>query len=219
MCEPVSLTMAAVSAGAAVTQIMGAQQAQATGEAEETARKIAQDGLIEENKRRSTEDYLTKVKLEQRAQMEEHEAVAMKGFDIKQQMIKSVGTATASAAERGVEGSTVDSIVSDFEFQANAEAGRIYQSQRNTDAQHTQNLEAARLERHYNNESMQPYIKKQQKPVDYFGPIFGAAAQTLGTGAQVGAFRPSGGLTSKLTSTGTGLTQSDYTRHSLAAIK
>jgi len=181
MCEPISVGMGVMAIAGAASSIMAQQQAASAGDATEEARRIEQDNVIEENRRRASEDYLNTVRLTQTRQEEEHSAVVQKVSDVRQQQAHSVATAGASAAERGVTGRTVDQIMSDYAFMASEEAGRLHENQSRADRQHGETIRAAQTEFNVRSTSIRPYVKQMQKPVDYFSPIFQAAGQTMGT--------------------------------------
>jgi len=158
--------------------IMGAQQANSTAKANENAKKNAQDDLIMENRKRATHDYLREVRLEQLNEIQETSSLTEKSNDISKNAAAATGTAVASAAERGVAGRSLDTIISDFDFQQNQEVGRLRINQEMKNAQHTENIAASGDQ--FNNAvtAVQPYVPRVQPPVDYFGPIFGAIGGT-----------------------------------------
>jgi hypothetical protein len=190
MCEPVTI-MGGLAAAGAATSIMGQMQAHKAGESVEEARRIEQENMIAENRRRTTNDYLTQTRLERDQQSQEEAAVAMKGADIAKETRRTVATGTASAAERGVSGRTIDDIAADYDFQANEETGRLKQNQADANRQHEEAIKGYGTQYSNRIADVRPYVKQPVKPVDYFGPIFGAASQTLGTGVASGAFKAS----------------------------
>lgn len=191
-CDPITLTVAGagMAVGGAGMNIYGQFQARDQHNAVEEYRRKAQEDAMEENRRRATYDYLNSTRLEQTQQQQETEAVAQKSMDVAQQATRSVATGVASAAERGVAGRTVDQIAQDFDFMANEETGRIKANQELTNQQHAENIKSYGVE--YNNRvaSMKPYVKEPAKPIDFFGPIFGAGSQILNTDLAVSNANP-----------------------------
>lgn len=189
MCEPVTLAMGGMAVAGAGMNIYSQFQARDAHNSVEEYRRLEQENVIEENRRRATHDYLTSTRLELEAQSQEHDAVAMKTHDLNQQSRLSVATGMASAAERGVAGRTVDQIAQDFDFMANEETGRLKMNQQLADRQHAENNRAAGTEFYNRVTAVKPYVKTPAKQIDFFGPIFQAGAQTLNTGVATGAFK------------------------------
>lgn len=180
-CEPVTITMAAMGAAQAGMTIASQYQARDTHNSVEEHRRQQQEVAIEENRRRATHDYITSVRLEQQQAYQEQEAVRQKSMDIERQGDASVATGMASAAERGVAGRTVNQIATDFDFMANEETGRLQENQKIANLQHNENIRAYGSEYSNRVSSLKPYVKTPAAPVDFFGPVFRAGAQTLGT--------------------------------------
>lgn len=177
MCEPVTLLAAAsmgASAGGAVTNIIGANTTRQMNKGYENQKKNAQDDLIIENRKRATHDYLREVRLEQLEQAQEESSLSEQSNDIAKQADAATGQAVASAAERGVSGNNLDTILSDYEFQQNQEVGRLRINQDQKNQQHTENIAGSKDSFDYRVASVKPYVPRVQPPVDYFGPIFGA---------------------------------------------
>lgn len=180
ICYPLVI-MGAMAAASAAAQIAAQQQAQAQGAAAEDAQRIESENAIEINRRRATGDYLTQTRLEETARMQEEESLAEKSSDVFRQANKTKGTGAASAAERGIAGRTVDQIAQEYDFAANLETGRLRENQKLANAQHNENIAANGTEYTNRVTSIQPYNMQPQKPVDYFGPVFGAASQLVQT--------------------------------------
>lgn len=200
MCEPVTISMGVMAAVGAGLNIAGQSEQNKAAKGMEKNKQAAQADLIEENRRRATKDYLRQVNAEQLQQRQETESVAEKSYDLMRQSRKTVATGMASAAERGVSGRTVDQIASDYNFQADLEIGRIKENQKNANIQHQRKLQGFRDEYDYRASAVKPYTPKPVAPVDYFGPIFGAAAQTVQTGigtGLIGGGKSAGSITSK----------------------
>lgn len=189
MCAPAMLMMGALSAAQAGTSIYGQFQARKQHNAVEEMKRQHQEIAIEENRRRATDDYLNSVRLEQTQQHQEEQSVAVKSLDVAREATRTIATATASAAERGVAGRSVDQIAADFEFAANEETGRLKQNQKISNQQHSENIRSLGTEFTGRVSAMKPYIKQPAKPIDFFGPVFQAGAQTLNTGVATGAFK------------------------------
>lgn len=166
--------MGAMAAGGAATSIIGQNTQRQMNKGVENQMKNAQDDLIMENRRRATHDYLRQVRLEQLSQTQEHDALATESADVAKQKDAATGQAVASAAERGVEGNSVATTISDFEFQQNREVGRLRLNQSMKDNQHTEAIAADKDTYDYRVAAEKPYVPRAQAPVDYFGPIFGA---------------------------------------------
>lgn len=206
-CEPVTLAMAGMGVAQAGMNIYGQFQARDAHNATEEYRRLEQENVIEENRRRATKDYLTSVRLEQTQQQQETESVAQKSFDVFQQATRSVATGMASAAERGVAGRTVDQIAADFDFMANEETGRLKENQKLSDLQHVENIRSYGTEYSNRIAAVKPYVKTPAKPIDFFGPIFQAGAQTLNTGVNVA--KVSGGFDKAFLGSGFGAEKSN----------
>lgn len=190
MCEPVTISMGVIAAASAATAIIGQQQQKKAAKGFENQKKQATDFQISETRKRATDDYLNQVRVEQNQQRQEQEAVVEKSGDVAKQGNAAVATAQASAAERGIGGGrSVDQVLADYRLQQDVEVGRLERNQGMKDQQHVENLRG--FDTQYNNRasSITPYQEKPVAPVDYFGPIFGAAATTLSTGAATGAFK------------------------------
>lgn len=186
MCEPVSITMGVMAVAGAAASIAGQEKQRSMTNTMEDRKKMAQNDLIAENRRRATKDYLRQVAGEQLQQRQQEEGVAEKSNDIARQARKTVATGLASAAERNVAGRTIDSIVSDYDFQADLEIGRIKENQKLANIQHDRKVSAYGDEFQARATAAKPYQVRPANPVDYFGPIFGAASQTLGAGVASG---------------------------------
>jgi hypothetical protein len=184
-----TIAMGTMAAGSAAMSIAGQFQAAGAHNSSEEARRIANQNAMDENRRRATHDYLTQTRLEREQQAQEVASVAQKSFDVRREATRSVGTALASAAERGVAGRTVDMIAADFDFMADEETGRLRANQKLANRQHDENIRASGTEWQNRVTSIQPYQKTPAKPIDFFGPVFQAGAQTLQTGVSTGAFK------------------------------
>lgn len=189
MCSPMMLGMGALSAASAGANIYGQFQSNKQHNAVEESRRQQQETAIEENRRRATNDYLNSVRLEQTQQHQEEQSVAVKSMDVTREATRTIAVGEASAAERNVSGRTVDQIASDFEFAANEETGRLKQNQKISNQQHTENIRSLGTEFSGRVTAVKPYIKQPAKPLDLFGPVFQAGAQTLNTGVATGYFK------------------------------
>lgn len=172
-------------AGAAMG-VMGSVANNKNAKKTEEARRIARDQQIAENRRRATNDYLNQVRLEQTAQAQENVALAERTTDIARQRDNTVGTAVASAAERGVDGRTVDQIVQDYHFQSDQESGRLRINQKGRDQQHWTNIQNQDRQ-YYNRITGTPtYAQQPVAPVDYFGPALSLAGNLGKAGMAAG---------------------------------
>ncbi|MDK2742111.1 MAG: hypothetical protein NDI90_04295 [Nitrospira sp. BO4] len=189
-CEPVTMAMGGMSLASAGMNIYGQFQARDTHNQTEEYRRLEQENVIEENRRRATHDYLTNTRLEQQQEDQEKAALAQKVVDLQMQADRSIATGIASAAERGVAGRTVDQIVSDFDFMANEESGRLKENQKLASLQHGENIRSLGTEYSNRIAAVKPYVKQPAKPIDFFGPIFQAGAQTLSTDVAVSRANP-----------------------------
>ena len=178
-CEPVTLAMGGMAAAGAATQIMGQVQGNKMARSVEEAKRLEQENVINETRRRATDDYLNQTRLEQEQQSQEEEALSQKTMDVNRQTQRTTATGTASAAERNVAGRTIEAITSDYEFQANEETGRLKQSQALANLQHTENIRGYKTQYTNRVTDARPYVPRPIAPVDYFGPIFGAGTQVL----------------------------------------
>ncbi|HEV8328935.1 MAG TPA: hypothetical protein VGQ08_15775 [Nitrospiraceae bacterium] len=169
---------AAVGAvGGGVMGILGGQASNKAAKAAEEARRVEQENVIRENRRRATEDYLNQTRLEREQQSQEEAAVATKGADIAKETQREVATSTASAAERGVAGRTIDDIAADYEFQADVETGRLKANQAMANRQHEEQLKGYSTDYVNRVTDVRPYVPKSVAPVDYFGPVFSTVGQ------------------------------------------
>ena len=155
--------------------IMSANSSRQANKAYQDQQKAAQDLVILENRKRATHDYLREVRLEQLAEVQETAAMGEHANDISKQAAIAKGTAVASAAERGVSGASLDTILSDYEFQQNQEVGRLHINQQMRNAQHGEAIGSYRDQFDERVSMAKPYVPRPQNPVDYYGPIFGAA--------------------------------------------
>lgn len=180
--------MGGMAAAGAAVSIMGQMQAKNVAEATEEAKRLEQERVVTETRRRATDDYLNQTRMEMDRQTQEEAAVSVKSGDVMKETKRAVATGTASAAERGVAGRTVEQIAADYDFQANEETGRLKQTQALANQQHTENKRGMSTEYANRLADARPYVPKQQAPVDYFGPVFAAGGQTLNTAVATGAF-------------------------------
>jgi hypothetical protein len=167
------------AAGAVVgagMSIMSASASNKANKAYQDQQKAAQDLVILENRKRATHDYLREVRLEQLSEVQEETALGEKAYDISKATAATKGTAVASAAERGVSGQSLDTVLSEYEFQQNQEVGRLRINQTMRNAQHGENIGSYRDQFDERVSMAKPYIPRPQNPVDYYGPIFGAAS-------------------------------------------
>jgi len=163
--------------GGGVMGALGSKSANAAAKATEEARRIEQENMIMETRRRATGDYLDQTRMEREQQAQEEAAVALKGADIAKETRRSVATGTASAAERGVAGRSIDQINADYEFMANEEVGRIKANQAMANRQHAEVIRGMGTQFENRVADVRPYVKKAVAPVDYFGPAFQAVGQ------------------------------------------
>jgi hypothetical protein len=185
---------AAGAVGGAAMGIIGSQKANKAAKKAEEAKRIEQDRVIAETRKRATQDYLTQVRLEQLQKTQEETAIAEKAVDITRQRDETVGTAVSSAAERGVDGRTVDQIVADYHFQASQETGRLYINQAMKNQQHGENMNQFEDQYGQRFNSQKAYQKKPIAPVDYFSPIFGAVGDLGKIAMASGAGKTGGSL-------------------------
>jgi hypothetical protein len=188
--------MAMVAGGSAIagaaTNIIGQNTTRQMNKGYENQKKNAQDDLILENRKRATHDYLREVRLEQLTQAQETSSLAEQSQDTLKQAAGATGEAKASAAERGVAGNNLETIISDYDFQQNQEVGRLRINQEMKNNQHTEAIAADKDSFDYRVASVKPYVPRPQAPVDYFGPIFGAVS-SIGQGAMsAGVGKPAG---------------------------
>lgn len=192
MCEPVSITMGVMAAGAAVTSIVGANNARQAAKGTEENRRKSVESQIAENRRRATADYIQTVRDEQLTQRQEEDSVTQKIQDQSFTERAAASTAKVSAAERGVSGQSLALIDADYRYQTDVASSRLQLNQDQANYQHKRNIQNAGAE--YNNRasSLTPYIPKPQAPVDYLGPIFQAGGQAMSGGVSTGAFKKAG---------------------------
>lgn len=182
---------AATTAASAAASIAAQSKQRSAMNTMEDRKAAAQNDLIAENRRRSTQDYIKQVEAEQLQQRQQEESVAEKGYDIARQTAKTKAVATASAAERNVAGRTISQIVNDYDFQANMEIGRLKENQKLANIQHGQRISGFGTEFENRASSVKPYVKTPAPSVDYFGPIFGAAGKMTNYAVATGAIKPS----------------------------
>lgn len=193
-CEPTSLTLASmgVAVAGAGTSIAGQVQQNSAAKQVERQKAEAVDEQITENRRRATADFLAKVQDEQLQQSQEQQALEEHLGDLKKQERDANSKAIVAAGESGVVGQSLSAIRADYRLQMEQAAARLGINQEQADWQHTRNIQAYGVE--YNNRatSIQPYQQQPVKPVDYFGPIFGAVGQSLNTMVNTQAIRGMG---------------------------
>lgn len=203
------MTIAAgtMMAAGAASSIVAQNNARQVAKGNENAMKNAQDDVIIENRKRATHDYLREVRLERLASTQETEALTEKSNDIAHSVADAKGTAVASAAERGVAGRSLDTILSDFDFQQNQEIGRLRVNQEMKDQQHQENIGGYYDQYTARVTEVKPYVPRTQAPVDYFTPIFGMAGGMAGSMKGLGAI--TGGAGAAKTAP-TDITPKDY---------
>lgn len=178
--------------GGAVMGVIGSKQQNKAAKAFELAKRNAQDDLIIENRNRATKDYLRNVRLEQLNAQQETEALSEATNDVSKQTTATQATATASAAERGVAGRSVEMLIEDYTFQQSQEVGRLRTNQSMKNAQHTENIGGYQDQFDQRVAAVKPYVPRTQPPVDYFGPIFGVMSTLGNVGMASGAGKPAG---------------------------
>lgn len=183
-CDPVTATAGAglLSAGSAVTSIIGQNTNRQLQKGTENQRFLARQDQIAENQKRATADYLAQVSDENLKMTQEHQSNAEQFNDNTKTQRRGDADAEVAAAEGNVAGHNLDAIHNDYQMQTDFVNGRIATNQQWADYQHTRN-DQGYANAYYNRAtSIQPYQKAVQPPVDYFGPIFGAAGNTTRTG-------------------------------------
>jgi hypothetical protein len=189
---------AAGAVGGAAMGIIGSRNANKAAKQAEEAKRIEQDRVIAETRKRATQDYLTQVRLDQLQRTQEETAISEKAGDIVRQRDLTVSTAVSSAAERGVDGRSLDQILESYHFEASQETGRLYINQAMKNQQHGENQNQYLDQYGQRFNSQKAYQKKPIAPVDYFSPIFGAVGDmgkiAMASGAgKTGGTLPSGG--------------------------
>ncbi len=191
-CEPVSVLTGlslAVAAGGAASSIAGQQgQNSAAKQVQDQNAKAVDDQIIE-NRKRATQDYLMAVQDEQLQQAQERQALVEKELDLSRTERDANSKAVVAAAESGVSGQSLAAIQADYRFQQDQAAAKLGINQDNANYQHSRNIDAHGVQYRNRATSIQPYQRQPVKPVDYFGPIFGAVGAGLNAGVQTGAFR------------------------------
>lgn len=190
------------AAGAVAGGVMGgisANNARQVAKGNENARRNAQDDLIIQDRARATHDYLREVRLEQLQATQEQEALTERANDIAHTVADAKSTTLASAAERGVAGRSLDSILADFDFQQNQEVGRLRINQSMKDQQHVENTGGYADQFTARATSEQRYIPKTQPATDYFMPIFGLVGNLAQATKGVGNITGGAGKTSDIT--------------------
>lgn len=175
MCEPTTIVAGTMMAAGAVSSIVAQNNARQVAKGNENAMKNAVDDQIIENRKRATNDYLRDVRLEELQSDQENRAVMEKSGDIARNTLEAKGTTVASAAERGVAGRSLDTILANFDFQQEQEIGRLRINQEMKDQQHVENAGSYADQFTARVTAVKPYIPRTQPPVDYFTPVFGMA--------------------------------------------
>lgn len=189
-CEPATLTMASmgIAAAGAGASIAGQSQANSAAKQVEQQKEKAVDEQIRENRRRATSDYLAKVQDEMLIEYQEKQALAEREIDMNRTARAAGASANVAAAESGVAGQSLAAIHADYQFQLEQAKGRLGINQEQANYQHTRNIQAYGKEYENRATAVQPYQKQPVKPVDYFGPIFGAFGQSLNTAVNTQLF-------------------------------
>ncbi len=178
MCLPV---VAAVAAAGAVTNIIGQNTARQAAKGAENQKRLAVEEQIASNNKRATADYLQSTSDENQKMTQEHQSNAEKFNDNSMKLRAAGADANVAAAEGNVAGHNLDAIHSDYQMQTDKANGRISTNQQWADYQHTRNDQGYANTLANREASIQPYQMKTQAPVDYFGPIFGAAGNIAGS--------------------------------------
>lgn len=190
MCEPATLTAAsvAISAAGAGASIAGQTQQNSAARAVERQKSEAVNDQITENRRRATADFIAKVQDEQLQQAQEEQALEEKELDLSNRERHAVAQTNVAASESGVVGQSLAAIQNDYRLQMDQAAARLGINQDQANYQHKRNIQAYGQEYQNRATAVQPYQQQPVKPVDYFGPIFGAAGAGLDAGVRTGAF-------------------------------
>jgi hypothetical protein len=177
--------IAAAGAGASIA----GQSAQSSAAKQVEQQKAdAVNEQIVEGRRRATADYIAKVQDEQLIQSQEMQALEEKELDLSKRERHAVAQTNVAAAESGVAGQSLAAIQNDYRLQMDQAAARLGINQEQANYQHTRNIQAYGTEYQNRATAVQPYQKQPVKPVDYFGPIFGAFGQGLNTAVNTQAF-------------------------------
>ena len=186
MCDPVSMGIAMIgtSGAGAAAQVVG-----------DTARYNAEKGYqqnlvnqnreqIKNNRQVATEEYLNKVRLEQKAGQQEQDSIVEQRFDLMKQRRAAQASAKVSAAEGGVGGVSIDDLLLDFHRQEAFSMGRILSQQEWSKQQRQENIRSYGMEYKARANSIPFYQPAPIRKPDYFGPVLGV----VNTGLQ--AFAP-----------------------------
>ncbi len=172
MCLPV---VAAVAAAGAVSNIIGQNTSRQLAKGVENQKRLAVEEQIAANQKRATSDYVQSVSDENLKMTQEHQSNAEKFNDNATKQRAGDADANVAAAEGNVAGHNLDAVHSDYQMQTDKANGRISTGQQWADYQHTRNDQGYAKTYENRATSIQPYQQHIQAPVDYFGPIFGAA--------------------------------------------
>lgn len=202
MCEPSSILTGvslAAAAGGAASSVAGQSAQNSAAKAVERQKAEAIDEQIQENRRRATADYLAKVQDEQLRQAQEMQALAEETNDLSKKERDANSKAVLAAGESGVVGQSLAAIQNDYRLQMDQTAARLGINQEQANFQHKRNIDAYGQEYRNRATAVQPYQQQSVRPVDWFGPVFGAFGQGLNTAVNTQAFVGSGQKVNPLT--------------------
>jgi hypothetical protein len=209
MCNPAA-AMIGISAVQGGMSIMGQQQKQKQDIAYEQAQAEARNNQIVQNRSMATDAYIQQITAENLMKAQEDQSNAEKGKDLAIQTLQAKGTAKAAAADAGVDGASLDSLLFDFNRQESMMLGRIDLNQQFSDQ--------ARASREvgYGNvfqqrvTQLQPYRPSPVAAVDYLTPILSIGKTGMEISNKIGPAPKVGSTDSKPPSAGFPQANSDF---------
>ncbi len=184
MCEPTTLLAVtlAVSAASAGLSIHGQEQQRKAQNEYQNLLTQANDEQMRQNRDLATRAYLDQANAEHANLAQTRESLATQNFDHQREGAKARGAVLAAAAEGGVAGLSLESILGDFHRQENLFLAKNEQNLLFKEQSVRSNVLNYKNQAEGRIAQVKPYIPSPIKPVDYYGPalsVFGNSADAL----------------------------------------
>lgn len=177
MCDPVSLTVASISIAAASAGMQIQAQSDQKQSAKETQkRQMAENArIMAANRKHATEAFISQVRQENLGKQQEAEVLAVKRDEYATDAMKAQATARVAAADAGVGGQSLESLLGDFNRQEAMYMGKLLTNQHLAQQSRDERLTGYedQFEQRYN--SVAPFVPGPVANVDYISPILGIA--------------------------------------------
>jgi len=178
----IAMTISAVAAAASASMsIVGQQQQRKSMQQYQDLQVKANEAQMRENRALATKAYLDQAVAANEGLAQSAQATAAANFDARVKRLQAEGSAKAAAAEGGVEGLSLQSILADFHRQEDMMLTRNEQNLLFKKQQTANEIEGFGNQAAGRIAQVKPYIPGPVAPVDYAGPILGVVNTGVGT--------------------------------------